>query len=73
MVGVGPKERVVELCAFTALSRVANLLYREARPMPGVEESAETGALLDGREVAKSVLGIVGVESPWWEINFQTG
>jgi len=40
---------------FTALSRAANLSYREARPMPGVKEGMETGALLDGREVAKSV------------------
>jgi len=40
--------------------------------MPGVEEGAEIGALLDGREVAKPMLGIVGNElSVWITQNFE--
>ena len=45
VVGVGPEERVVEPCVFTALSRAPNLSYREARPVSGVEEGMETGAV----------------------------
>lgn len=35
VVGVGPKEGVVESCTFMALSRAPNLSYREARPALG--------------------------------------
>ena len=40
---------------FTALLRAAKHTYRETRPVPGVKEGMEMGALLDGREVAKSM------------------